>query len=390
MNKDVYIYVNNQLYDEVIKYYREIGIRIAGIIVDSHENPLGEELEVKKNTTSDDKEIKHIYLKEDDISGVLDDYVIISHKNPIIAAKRLRRYGFKRIIRITNLSENSDDGSFYPDIDNPYFEKVHPFNHYESPYADLEIIEKYQNVIWDKNKIIREIDFNISGIIDFIKYAESIDAPKWTEYESTLNRYYFKNGWYDKWAALGLYYMMRYYKPKRIIEIGSGFSTAAMLDVNQKYFNNSIKIQCIEPRAQRLKSLLQKGDNLSITEENLQDVQLDLFDELEEDDFLFIDSSHVGKTGSDVNMELFDILPRLKNGVIIHFHDIHWPFEYDKKWVFEGRAYNELFLIRAFLMGNHQYRIILFGDMMKSLYNGISPLANIGDKCLWLKKQKID
>ena len=43
---------------------------------------------------------------------------------------------------------------------------------------------------------------------------------------------------------------------------------------------------------------------------------------VEDNDILFIDSSHVANIGSDVNYYLFEILPVLKSGVYIHIHDI--------------------------------------------------------------------
>src|SRR5690606_22964232 len=88
------------------------------------------------------------------------------------------------------------------------------------------------------------------------------------------------------------------------------------------------------------------------------------FDRLEADDILFIDSTHVAKTGSDVNYILFEILPRLKSGVLIHFHDVFYPFEYPRDWVFAGRNWNEDYLLRAFLMYNPAFEIILFSHYL--------------------------
>ena len=73
----------------------------------------------------------------------------------------------------------------------------------------------------------------------------------------------------------------------------------------------------------------------------MQDVALEEFDLLENRDMLFVDSTHVCKTGSDVNHILFNILPRLASGVYVHFHDVFYPFEYPKRWGFGGRAWTE-------------------------------------------------
>ncbi len=85
-----------------------------------------------------------------------------------------------------------------------------------------------------------------------------------------------------------------------------------------------------------------------------------LFDVLEAGDILFIDSSHVSKVGSDVNLLFFDVLPRLRPGVWVHVHDIGYPFEYSREWIFEGRAWNEAYLLHAMLIENPHWDIELW------------------------------
>ena len=112
------------------------------------------------------------------------------------------------------------------------------------------------------------------------------------------------------------------------------------------------------------------------------------FEELEENDMLFIDSSHVSKMDSDVNYEFFEIFPRLKQGVYIHFHDVYYPFIYPKTLIYDGRAYNEMYLLRAFLMNNKEYSIQLFGEMLEEKYSKEIPssLKGVGSGSLWIKK----
>ena len=82
----------------------------------------------------------------------------------------------------------------------------------------------------------------------------------------------------------------------------------------------------------------------------VQEVPLTLFDRLGENDILFLDTSHIAKTGSGGTFELFEILRRLKPGTIVHIHDIPYPFEYSREWVYAQRGYNEAYFVRAFLM----------------------------------------
>jgi hypothetical protein len=137
-----------------------------------------------------------------------------------------------------------------------------------------------------------------------------------------------------------------------------------MLDTNERFFDRSIALTFIDPDPSTVRALLKPDDRAEIIAAPLQDVPLARFDDLEANDILFVDSTHVAKTGSDVNRILFDILPRLKPGVHIHFHDMFYPFEYPKEWVYEGRAWNEDYFVRAFLEFNDAFEIVLFGTYL--------------------------
>ena len=273
------------------------------------------------------------------------------------------------------------------------YEKAVPFNHYESPYPDIVDVHKKENELFNTDKEILDIDFNIRRQSELIERMKEINLPEWPEDKKPVMkyRYFYNNEWFEKGSADALYYMMRILKPNKIIEVGSGYSTAVMLDVNENYFNNKIQLISIEPDSRRLKSLLRPTDQLCIIEKNLQDISRNFFDKLRENDILFIDSSHVSKMDSDVNYLFFDILPLLSKGVYIHFHDIMYPFIYPPKWIYEGRAYNEAYILRAFLMNNKQYSVQFFGDMLsKKCAELIGELLGCGEGSLWLKKERSD
>ena len=185
-----------------------------------------------------------------------------------------------------------------------------------------------------------------------------------------------RNSQFKAGDAIVLYSMLRKHRPKRIIEIGSGFSSAAMLDVNDLFLDHSIKFTFIEPNPQRLMGLLNQTDrtNIKIIESLAQRVSLDLFAELQENDILFIDSSHVAKLGSDVNHIIFNILPQLNSGVLVHFHDIRYPFEYPRSTIEMGIAWNEAYFLRAFLMFNEQFRIHFFNSYMAEYHKDLMQL----------------
>jgi hypothetical protein len=100
----------------------------------------------------------------------------------------------------------------------------------------------------------------------------------------------------------------------------------------------------------------------------VQSVDTQLFASLQANDMLLVDSTHVSKLRSDVNHVFFEILPVLGEGVLVHFHDIFWPFEYPKDSVSKGLAWNEAYLLRAFLQFNNSYEIVFFADYMHQRY----------------------
>lgn len=270
--------------------------------------------------------------------------------------------------------------------DDYYF--VHPFNHYESPYPNIIDIHNNHNRYFPKDKEVLDIDFNISHQLKLLDMMKKTPRVDWHKEKDSIHRYWYDNKWFKNGSADVLSFMMQYIKPKRIIEVGSGFSTAVMLDVNEQFFNNSIDITSIEPRPERLNELLHPGDKINIYDKELQTFDVEFFDSLMDGDILFIDSSHVSKIGSDVNYIFFEILPRINKHVYIHFHDIFYPFIYPSKWIYEGRAYNEMYILRAFLMNNTAYSIQFFGEMLNVLYSEkFSENQSFLGGSIWIRKE---
>ena len=186
--------------------------------------------------------------------------------------------------------------------------------------------------------------------------------------------------------------MLRQFRPRRVVEVGSGFSTAVALDVADESDGlPDLKITCIEPYPQRLLSLLGQADRerVSIIRQPVQDVQVAAFEQLEPGDFLFIDSTHVVKAGSDVAWLFLHVLPLLKPGVIVHVHDLFWPFEYPEEWLRERRDWTEAYLVHAFLSGNADWEILFFASWLWRCHPELVPahLAAEGPGALWLRRR---
>lgn len=160
--------------------------------------------------------------------------------------------------------------------------------------------------------------------------------------------------------------MLRTILPPRVIEVGSGWSSALLLDTIDVHFPHKVDLTFIEPYPALLRGRLgDEAKDVRIIESGVQAADLRLFDALETGDILFIDSTHILKTGSDVVHELFEILPRLKSGVYVHFHDVFWPFEYLRGWALdENRSWNELYALRAYLTDNPNWEIVMFNDYL--------------------------
>jgi predicted O-methyltransferase YrrM len=158
--------------------------------------------------------------------------------------------------------------------------------------------------------------------------------------------------------AQALHGVLRYLKPQRIIEVGCGVSTYCMLhavDHNAKEGGRECKITCIEPYP---RSFLRENRKIKLIEHKLQNVSIDTFDSLKAGDFLFIDSSHAVKPLSDVVLIYLEVLPRLKPGVIVHIHDIYFPFTYQRDLLESIFQWQETALLQAFLVNNSKCEVL--------------------------------
>jgi hypothetical protein len=238
------------------------------------------------------------------------------------------------------------------------------------------------------------IELNEAGQLARLeRFAAWYAEQPFPEQPTAGRRFHLANNSYGHFDALMLYSMLREARPRRVIEVGSGFSSAAMLDLNERIFGGEIQFTFIDPDMTRLRPLLRPDDagRATLIEKRVQEVPLETFAALGENDVLFIDSSHVGKIGSDVNRLYFDVLPVLAPGVLIHIHDVAGNLEYPKEWYDEGRAWNEQYLLRAFLMHNAAYRIELFTGWLFNTrhewFRTHMPLcAGGGGGQLWLRK----
>jgi len=251
----------------------------------------------------------------------------------------------------------------------------YPSGHYYSPIPSLMEIKKRRLDIFFKNISIKGIDLKPDEQLNKLRMMSQIvdDIPFYAEGKKI--RFNIENDSFSYDDAPILHYMIRLLKPTRIIEIGSGNSSACMLDTNTLNMHNSIKFTFIDLDCKTLRKYLLKGDynNVTVLEKPIQEIDLGIFSDLKENDILFIDSSHVIKTGSDLSTIFFNILPVLNKGVYIHFHDIRYPFEYPEDMLVGGVYWNEAYLLRAFLQFNESFQVVFWLNYILN-----SPLIDSG------------
>ena len=194
-------------------------------------------------------------------------------------------------------------------------------------------------------------NFGISNITKRVNIATL--HPMINDRQKQL-KYTLGNSAFEWMDARLLYYFLQKNNPKRIIEIGSGNSTLLIYNA-KKLLNLDLQITCIEPYpSEYLKQLDSQGEIKLITD-NLENVDINLFKTLSKNDILFIDSSHVLKLNSDVMYYFTKIFPVLNDDVLIHIHDIFFPYEYP--WISEGRFWNEQYFLYVFLQYNSKFKI---------------------------------
>lgn len=170
--------------------------------------------------------------------------------------------------------------------------------------------------------------------------------------------FHFGNGTFETGDAEFWYQLVRELKPRRIFEIGSGFSTLMAVRAIAKNRAEDPAYACRHVCVEPYEMAWLEGTGVEVRREKVEDLDPGFFAELEAGDVLFIDSSHVIRPEGDVLFEYLELLPTLKPGVTVHVHDIFSPRNYPAAWLKdEVRFWNEQYLLEAFLAHNADWEI---------------------------------
>ncbi len=267
-------------------------------------------------------------------------------------------------------------------------------DHYYEPHFNPKRIK---GSLHDRN--LPAIKMNQQKQIELLNnFNYSNELENFSFNKTSDEEFYFNNERFTVGDAEILYSMIRYFRPARVYEIGSGMSTLIASSALRKNKSEDPEYLaehvCIEPFP---RSWLKKKNDIKLVLQNLEDISSEFFLNLEQNDILFIDSTHMIKPKGDVLTEYLEIIPLLKPGVIIHIHDIFTPRNYPEEWIFEAVSFwNEQYLVETILSYSDKMEILLALNYLhrnqKNLLESRCPFLKNNftkePRSLWLKKSK--
>lgn len=231
------------------------------------------------------------------------------------------------------------------------------------------VADQYYEPLTNFNLLTRPLDEprNLPGID--MNVAEQLEMLKLFQFGEELRRftagshdeltYCFDNNMFAAGDAEFLYNLVRYKKPRRVVEIGSGSSTLLVIEAIKKNKTEQKTYECQHTCIEPYEMPWLERSGVTVRRDRVESVEKSLFQQLEAGDLLFIDSSHIIRPQGDVVCEFLEILPILKKGVIVHIHDIFTPRDYPHEWVVNKvRFWNEQYLLEALLSGNPHWKVI--------------------------------
>ncbi|MCW3086763.1 MAG: hypothetical protein JWQ78_149 [Sediminibacterium sp.] len=239
------------------------------------------------------------------------------------------------------------------------------------------------------------LDFRVAEQLSWLQELQYKQELQALSRENTgAGNFYLDNPSFGPGDADAYYLVIRNLKPARIIEIGSGHSTLlALKAIGMNAAEGTVtNLTCIEPYEA---PWLEEIAGIDLIKQPVEEVDMNLFRALQENDILFIDSSHIIRPGNDVLFIYMELLPALQRGVVIHIHDIFSPRHYRQDWLTGMyRFWNEQYLLEAFLYHNAAFSILCsvnylkhdFYDEVKNIFTNLSPADE--PSSLWLKKIK--
>jgi len=236
--------------------------------------------------------------------------------------------------------------------------------HYSVGVPNIVELSKKKH-LWSKRSSLPGLDTTLDRQVSNLR---TICLPYQTEYKGNstyLEAVKLNAGpGFGYLEAQALHSVVRYYHPKTILEVGAGVSTYCLkhaTELNSKENAEGCRIISVDPYPT---DFVRRISGIELISREVQEIPLDIFEQLTKNDLLLIDSSHTVRTGSDVNHLVLEVLPRLRPGVIVHFHDIFLPYDYQRNALQTLFHWSETSLLRAFLIDNVHAEILFCMSML--------------------------
>lgn len=229
-------------------------------------------------------------------------------------------------------------------------------NHYYEPQFDMSNLRRDLS----EERPLPGVDFNIQEQLELLEKLVFADELKNVPTQKTDDlSFYFNNAGFGTGDAEYWYQLIRLKKPKRIIEIGSGNSTLMAVNSINRNREDDAGYECEHVCIEPYEMPWLENTGVSVIRKRVEDIEISFFWKLEENDILFIDSSHIIRPDGDVLFEYLELLPTLNKGVIVHVHDIFSPRNYPSYFLIEKVTFwNEQYLLEAFLSHNRSWKVI--------------------------------
>ncbi len=269
------------------------------------------------------------------------------------------------------------------------------------PYSPIPDVKSVPDDVWSRRSTLAGLRLDPESQLGLLETSLAPYIAEWSprrQQPAGGDGFYLENGTYGPVDAEILYGLVRYTKPSRVLEVGSGFSS---LVINEAITANSVegsraRHEIVDPYPASCCYEMGGANALrrvaELKEISMTDVPLASFAALTKGDVLFVDSTHTVKVGGDVNWAVLDVLPVLQPGVLVHFHDVYLPWEYPREFVEKNERYwGEQYLLQAFLAFNDAFEVVLAAQLLAREYQPrleavIASAAGASPSAFWIRR----
>jgi predicted O-methyltransferase YrrM len=265
-------------------------------------------------------------------------------------------------------------------------------NHFYVPLNDVAFLRANEG-LWHDRGLPQGVDWDLDGQLELARtverYRPELDDVSF-EPQPGPTAYIWNNGAFSGADAIVYYGLVRDLKPRRVVEVGSGWSSLLLARALERNGPDApCDVTLVEPFPNEA-VFAGLPDGWEVHRQIVQHADLGIFERLQAGDVCFYDGSHCVRTGGDVNWFLFEVMPRLAPGVLVQIHDIFLPDDYHDEWVYdEGLSWNEQYLVQAFLMHNDAWRVRIANHMLwRERPEALAEVYDMDGGSLWLERVK--